>query len=167
MEAASTLQVLAEIAIAIAGFSGVVTALSIRTSQWTDLDKIRLRVLLQASFATALFSLLPLILFSTTLLNPTIWVIASSAWLIYMGVSTIPFVVRGIRKAGSAPDRLGRPMVALFLGIVGSVFVVQVLNVAILRTAWPHLTAMLGGLIGSSVAFLRLIQSLVSGERAA
>ncbi len=163
MEVASTLEVLAEIAIAIAGFSGVVSALSIRTSQWSNLDKIRLRLLLQASFATVLFSLLPLILFSTTLLNPTIWVIASSAWLIYMGVSTIPFVVRAIRKAGSAPDRIGRPMVALFFGMVGSVVVVQVLNVAILRTAWPHLTAMLFALIGASISFLRLIQSLVSG----
>ena len=163
MEAASTLEVLAEIAIAIAGFSGVVTALSIRTSQWSDLDKIRIRMLLQASFATVLFSLLPLVLFSTTLQNPTIWVIASSGWLIYMGVSTIPFVVRAIRKASQGPDSFGRPMVALFLGIVGSVFVVQVLNVAILRTAWPHLTAMVGGLFGASIAFLRLIQSLPSG----
>ena len=60
VEAASTLEVLAEIAIAIAGFSGVVTALTIHTSQWSELDKIRLRLLLQASFATAFFSLLPL-----------------------------------------------------------------------------------------------------------
>ncbi len=41
--------------------------------------------------------------------------------------------------------------------------VVQVLNVAVLRTAWPHLAAMLGGLIGASVSFLRLIQNLISG----
>ncbi len=166
MEAASTLEVIAEIAIAIAGFSGVVTALSIRTSQWTELDKVRLRTLLQASFGTVLFSLLPLVLFSTTLGKPTIWVIVSSAWLIYMGVSTIPFVLGAVRKSSSVPDGLGRLPIALFLGIVGSVVVVQALNVAILRAAWPHLTAMLVGLIASSVAFLRLIQSLVSGERA-
>ena len=164
MEAASTLEVLAEIAIAIAGFSGVIAALSIRTSQWSDLDKIRLRALLQSSFGTVLFSLLPLVLFSTTLRSPTIWVIVSSAWLVYMGVSTIPFVLRATRKSDSAPDGLRRLPIALFLGIVGSVVVVQVLNVTTLRTAWPHLAAMLGGLIAASTAFLRLIQSLVSDE---
>ena len=166
METAGTLQVLAEIAIAIAGFSGVVTALTIRTSQWSELDKLRLRMLLQASFATAFFSLLPLVLLSTTLLDPAIWVIASSAWLIYMGASTIPFVVRAIRKSRSAPDGAGRPVAALVVfavGVVGLVVVVQVLNVAVLRTAWPHLAAMLSGLIGASVSFLRLIQNLISG----
>ena len=165
VEAASTLEVLAEIAIAIAGFSGVIAALTIRTSQWSELDKIRLRMLLQASFATVFFSLLPLVLLSTTLLDPAVWVIASSAWLIYMGASTIPFVVRAIR---STPDGIGRPILALFVGVVGSVVVVQVLNVAVLRTAWPHLAAMLSGLFAASVAFIRLIQSLIyGGSRAA
>ncbi len=167
VEAASTLEVIAEIAIAIAGFSGVVAALTIRTSQWSELDKIRLRALLQGSFATVLFSLLPLVLFSTTLGKPTIWVIVSSVWLIYMGVSTIPFVVGAVRKSSSVADGLGRLPIAFFLGLVGSIVVLQALNVAILQAAWPHLAAMLGGLVGPSVAFLRIIQSLVSDERAA
>ncbi len=163
MEAASTLEVLAEIAIAIAGFSGVVTALTIRTSQWSELDKVRLRMLLQASFATAFFSLLPLVLLSTTLLNPAIWVITSSTWLIYTGASTIPTVVRAIRRSDSAPDGLERPIAALVVAVLGSVVVLQLLNVAARRTAWPHLAAMLGGLFGASVSFLRLIQDLISG----
>ena len=163
MEAASTLEVLAEIAIAIAGFSGVVAALTIHTAQWSELDKIRLRALLQASLGTAFFSLLPLVLSSTTLRSPTVWVIASSTWLIYMGASTIPFVLQAMGKSGAAPDGLGRPMLALFMAIVGSAVVMQVLNVAVLRTAWPHLAAMLSGLFAASVAFIRLIQSLISG----
>ena len=60
MEVEATLAVLAEIAIAIAGFSGIVAALSRRTeSEWTALDRIRLGMLLQISLVGALFSLLP------------------------------------------------------------------------------------------------------------
>ncbi len=56
-----------------------------------------------------------------------------------------------------------RPILALAAGLVVFLVILQVINVVALRTAWPHLTAMCGGLIGASVSFLRLIQSLLSG----
>ena len=52
-----------EVAIAIAGFSGIVAAVGRRAAgSWTDSDQLNLRILLTASGATIFFAFLPFLL---------------------------------------------------------------------------------------------------------
>ena len=53
MEVAGILQLLAELSIGVLGFSGVVAVLGRRASgEWTDLDRIRFRVMIRIETAT-------------------------------------------------------------------------------------------------------------------
>jgi len=165
MQEAGTLEVFAEIAIAIAGFSGVVSALGGGTKA-TDLDRLRLAMLLQSSLTTAFFSLLPLVLFSTSLAPASIWGVTSSCWILYMAVH-LTTLRRRIGYAGSAPDRMGRPLLAFAFSGIALMLVLQALNAAAMRLAWPHLAALLWGLLTASLFFVRLVQSLWSNGEAA
>jgi len=165
MQAAGTLEVFAEIAIAIAGFSGVVSALSDSTKA-TGLDRARLAMLLQTSLIAAFFSLLPLVLFSTSLAPASIWGVTSSCWIIYMAVN-LTTLRRRIGNAGPAPDRMSRPLLAFAFSGIALMLVLQALNAVAMRLAWPHLAALLWGLMMASLFFVRLIQSLWSNSEAA
>ncbi len=154
MQVAGTLEVFAEIAIAIAGFSGVVSAL-ISSTKATDLDRARLAMLLQSSFSTAFFCLLPLVLFSTSLAPASIWGVTSCCWIIYVAVN-LTTIRQRIQKAG----KLSRPILVFWISGFFLMLVLQALNVAAMRLAWPHLAALLWGLTMASLVFIRLIQSL-------
>jgi len=63
MSAQDYLITVAQIAIAIAGFSSIVEALSARHIQhWTDVERYKFRILLQVSAMAMFFALLPMIL---------------------------------------------------------------------------------------------------------
>ena len=88
MEVEGTLTVLAEIAIAIAGFSGIVAGVGRRAgSEWTVADRLRLSMLLQISLTVAFFSLFPLVLASADIDSTYVWQISSASWLVAIVVS--------------------------------------------------------------------------------
>ena len=63
MESGNILTTIAEIAIAIDGFSSVIVALSPKPfSEWNPIDRFNFRVLLQVAAVTVFFSLFPLVL---------------------------------------------------------------------------------------------------------
>lgn len=63
MESGDILTTIAEIAIAIAGFSSVIVALSPKPiSEWSPIERFNFRVLLQVAAVTVFFSLIPLVL---------------------------------------------------------------------------------------------------------
>ncbi len=165
MQVAGTLEVFAEIAIAIAGFSGVVSALS-DSKKATNLDRARLAMLLQTSLSAAFFSLLPLVLFSTSLAPASIWGVTSCCWIIYIAVN-LTTIRHRIRNAGPAPDGMSRPLLAFAFCGIALMLVLQALNVAAMRLAWPHLATLLWVLAIASLFFVRLIQSLWSDSEAA
>jgi len=66
MESGDILTTIAEIAIAIAGFSSVIVALSPKPiSQWSPIERFNFRILLQVAAVTVFFSLIPLVLHRT------------------------------------------------------------------------------------------------------
>jgi hypothetical protein len=83
MPSADILAIIASVAIAIAGFSGVVVALTGRTTaSFGAMERLNLRILLQVSALALLFSLVPLIL-HRVFPAPEAWRIAM---LLYGGV---------------------------------------------------------------------------------
>ena len=81
MEGESVLQMLAEISVAFAGFTGVVAALGSRSiGGWRPVDVIRFRTMVTFSLFTLGFALLPILLHHLGLAPRTYWA-ASSAVL--------------------------------------------------------------------------------------
>ena len=104
-----------EIAVALAGFTGVVVAFGSRSAgAWHPGDRLRLAFLLEASLTAAGFALLGLLLISVELSPNTVWVVCSLAWSAYMAVSLL--TSRGALRENQAShgdiDRLANRLTA-------------------------------------------------------
>lgn len=83
MDSESALGSIIEVAIAIAGFSGIVAAVGRRgAGHWTEADQLRLRILLTASGAALVFAFLPFVL-ADLIDRELLWRIASGLLAIY------------------------------------------------------------------------------------
>jgi hypothetical protein len=78
-----SLQTIAEISIAFAGFSGLIVALRKNIGPLTEVEKYRLRILLTLAFGAMFLSFLPEVLENFRLEAHDIWVYASSALCLY------------------------------------------------------------------------------------
>jgi hypothetical protein len=134
-----TLTVIASIAIAIAGFSGVVVALTGKsTGDFSRVERLNLRILIQVSSLALFFSLLPLILHRA--FEP------AAAWrisMLFYGAAhladTTFFVLR--TRSSKARSRLqkltpligfGMALSQLIIGTLGSIVLVEVVYLFVL-----------------------------------
>ena len=149
----SVLTSVIQVAIAIAGFSGIVAVLGRRSEgEWDANDRIRLQGLLLGSFATMLFAFLPYILLSAEIAQDLTWRVSSGVHAIVIGVVAI---IRR-RQLVTASGRLsGSDAVALC--VVAVVVPLQVVNSVALGTVWPYLTGIIGHLVLTFVLFVRLL----------
>ncbi len=82
MDPQDALTTVAEIAIAIAGFSGVAAVLGRRAEgQWASFDVLRLRLLLRSSFGIVIFCFLPIVLSSASVAAEKVWAPSSGGRL--------------------------------------------------------------------------------------
>jgi hypothetical protein len=158
MIAEDVLVTTAEVAIGLAGFSGIVAAVigSRASVRWSPIQKFRLIELLRTSFGGVVFSLFPLILLSAGVSNSTSWLVTSLTWLGYIGVATALQFTRVRALWPEAHAETPRTVYALHTIWIATVCV-QLFNAVFLRVAWPHLVAILGGLIVSFLMFIRLL----------
>jgi hypothetical protein len=158
----SFLTTTAEIAIAIAGFSGLVAVLGRRgQGEWSLADVFRMNLLLRSSFGSVLFCLLPVILFSAAVAETTVWVVSSAGQLVVV----VGSMARGVRKIRPALEASGEPRPERgFLLMMGAMFiafvVLHTLNVVVLQTAWPYLVGLTLSLSFAFIEFVRLLRSL-------
>ncbi len=139
VHSASTLTVIASIAIAIAGFSGVVVALTGKTTERFDpVERLNLRILLQVSAEALFFSLMPLIA-HRAFDSDTAWRLSM---LLYGSVHVLDagyFVVRTLRSHSRSRVQLLMPIlgtciavVQLIIGVIGSIVLVEVAYLLVL-----------------------------------
>ena len=171
MEVEGTLTVLAEIAIAIAGFSGIVAGVSRGAgSEWTVAERLSLSMLLQISLSVAFFSLFPLVLASSDIDSTYVWQISSAGWLVSV-VASVSFALRRfvamLKGTPSPPPGGSRLFATVALGGVTLAIGVQVANTILLCVPWPHLSALLWGLVVSASLFARLLRGRWNVERPA
>ena len=83
MNPPQTLQTIAEIGVAFAGFSGLVIAFRRKAGPLSAVHKYRLRVLLALGFAAMFLSLLPDLLSGTGLPSATLWRLAGATALTF------------------------------------------------------------------------------------
>lgn len=152
-----------EIAVALAGFTGVVVAFGSRSrGAWHPGDRLRLTFLLEASLTAAGFALLGLLLASTELHVHYCWMVCSITWVFCMVISLINS--RGQLRANQAThgdiDRLSnRLTAALFMIMIG----IQLCNAIYWQEFAPFLAALILNLAGAAMQFTRLIRTAFQG----
>ena len=111
------LVLVAELAVAIAGFSSVVVALGRRpVADWSRGEQRNLRILLQVSGIAILFSLFPLIL-QRAIDTPVFWNIALSVYGFAHAVDVSTFLFRPVPGESQIPPAIGFGLALLSIGV--------------------------------------------------
>jgi len=150
---------LAEIAIALAGFTGVVVAFGSRSEgSWHPGDRLRLVFLLEASLTAAGFSLLALLAHAAIDDPQRGWALMSGLWAAYMTWSLWASHTR-IQDNSDAHGDIDKIANRLIGTLFGALVVVQVVNAAWWQVFPPFLAAVMLNLAGAAMQFARLIRS--------
>jgi len=160
MEAEGILTALAEIAVAIAGFSGIVVVLQGRRGAWSETDRGRFSLLVQLSLGSVFFSLIPIVLHLIDSSESFVWRWSSGIWLVYISCA-VPFRVRSLpRASGSELDQsYGKALAFMFSTLTISV-VLQIVNAGWLRVSWPYVVVLMLALLDASFLFVRLLRGV-------
>lgn len=165
MEPTSVLANIAELAVAFAGFSGIVAALG-RGGEGAVFpeDRVRLAMLIGSSLSTTAFALLPLALWEVAGPAERVWALASAIYIPY-GLAVVLVGERAVRRARAEdPEVLRRvsPLLQRLSTYVGFPVVIglQVANVVSWWRFTPFLVALLWGLVGCAVGFAGLVRAL-------
>jgi hypothetical protein len=106
MQEAETLRTIAEVAITIAGFTGVVVVFGNRVrGEWTQSEADRLWLLLAQALMASVFSFVPILLHSAGLASQAVWRVSNGTFAILFSAvgAQIAFRQRGLtRRDGAA-----------------------------------------------------------------
>lgn len=141
---------MAQLGVAIAGFSGIATALS-RGKRRSRRRGLIGSILITASAAVTLWSVIPLVLLTTAIEPSLVWRGSSLGWAIYQ-VSVLVFRVRQAREIGLAAG----PAVNVLRLLPLVAVILQVWNSVALGAAWPHMVGVSTNLVISIVSFFVL-----------
>ena len=162
MEPTTALTASAQIAVAIAGFAGVVAVFRKGSvHDWGQVEKFWLRLLLLNSILPLAFSMVGLLLLSVTYIKPTIWRWGSGFAALFL----FPYATMIFKSlARFAPGQLAAAggtkftSYALFT-ILTAVCLMQLYNLATLAAFWPFFGAIVVLLLGAMYQFVRLVLS--------
>jgi hypothetical protein len=153
MEPDAALIAVAEIAVAIAGFSGIAAALRHGAAHtWPRADRDKFVDLLTHSGIALFASLTPLVFAYRNGFDEGLWAISSFNWAICGAIGIGLSIVRswgGSREPRGLVPRL--TLLAFFL-----VFLLQVYNVVALREFWPYFAGLVANLAFAFVQFMSL-----------
>jgi hypothetical protein len=159
MEPGEALSTAAQVAVALAGFAGVVVVFRRESvHDWSTLDKFRLRLLLANS-------VLPLGLCMIALLFLTIEPTLTTVWNWCSGVAFVvfvPFAITttmafrrfGLKRLQGAPANF---IFYLFAALGTAATLLQLYNVALLGAFWPFFTGITLQLAAAMFQFARMI----------
>jgi len=147
-----------EVAIAMAGFSGIVVAVGRRgAGDFSSADQLRLRVLLTASGVAGAFAFAPFILLDTGLEEGLVWRLGTAAQAVWF-VGIMLYRRRQALQLGTIFVASPRRLVAIYLPAIA----LLMLNTAVLGKAWPYV---LGVIVQLFIGFMTFVQLLLSSWR--
>lgn len=140
-----------QVAIGVGGFAGIIAAVRQRNvDQWAPEQRVMLQMLLTASAASAVFSLIPWLLFEAEIPPSVVWPLSSGILMVWQTGITI-HRVRQLRATGSP-----FPIPRLLFVWVTAALVLQVMNL-FLAKSWPYLLGVLAVLANAFTFFLVLL----------
>jgi len=160
MEPGEALGVAAQIAVALAGFAGVVVVFRRESvHEWSSVDKLRLRLLLANSILPLLMCMVGLLLLTVRPTPAGIWKWCSAFELVVF-LSFFITMRKTFRRLDLRQIKRERAMgfVFYFFGTLGmATMLLQVYNAALLGAFWPFFTAIIFQIITAMFQFARMI----------
>jgi hypothetical protein len=168
MQGAGTLELLAELAVAVLGFSGVVAALGPRASgEWSNLDRVRFRGMVRIAVFVLVLSLLPFPLENAGLSAAQVWGWSSGIGFLLCVLALVSLQVHSLspRSLWSNPgvSRFALAYAGAALLAAPIILGLNAAGVVLQRTATPYVVALLL-LFGVSLAFFLRLLDAVMGE---
>ena len=150
-----------EVGIGIAGFSGIVAVLGYRSAgEWSRVDRARMGILLQTSFATVLLAFLPLLVSGAIANRELLWSICSGIYVVYMALSLVIRIPR-IREHRKDPaNEIDNFYLYSVISAIATTVALQFANIVWLRTGWPYAVGVLWTMTFSFTMFVRLMRIL-------
>ncbi len=152
------LQLIVEASLGLAGFAGIVVAVTHKGTQALPaIQRVNLMNLLATSFGALFISLMALGLMSAGVSSTSVWVVCSGIGL----VTTLFFGVRSVRTV-LAVSKSSAPAIRTLLWInipLGVVCLIQIWNVVGLRTFWPTFLMISAFFALGCYSFVRLLFS--------
>jgi hypothetical protein len=160
MQPSEALSASAQVAVTLAGFAGVVVAFrSGSVHEWSEVDKFRLRFLLNNSALPFVMSILAMLLATTTLNEKTIWRLCSIVAFVVTAASG-QLLARSFRTLSR--ERLkaagGRRWIFVSSGLLAvAVTLLQLYNVIRLQAFWPFFAMISAWLSLGMIQFVLLV----------
>ena len=160
MENIDALYNLSEVAISLAGFIAIATALRARSSVTAEATKVRVINLLVASFGILLLSQSAIALLHADIPNQLTWQICSAFWI----AITISASIYNLRNH-SVMSRAGMGLPGILNWgqwlVLLLVLILQLVNIAVLKTFWPFLVAMILILVVAGISFTIIVMQFL------
>ena len=160
MEPGEALGIAAQIAVALAGFAGVVVVFRRESvHEWSALDRLRLRLLLANSILPLGLSMMGLLLLTIKPMPPGIWRCCSGIALIatLLFVMATTKIFRRLDLQNLQRERVTRFIFYLFGALGVAAMFLQVYNIALPGVFWPFFAGIVYQLVTAMAQFARMI----------
>ena len=160
MEPGEALGTAAQVAVALAGFAGVVVVFRTESvHEWSAIDRFRLRLLLGNSMLPLAFCLLGMVFVTVDPPPLGIWRWASACAfvvLVFFGALTGP-AARQIPREQFAADLTTRLVFYSLAVVAWLICLLQLYNVIVLHAFWPFFAVIVFQLMAGVIQFVRMI----------
>jgi hypothetical protein len=162
MEPGEALGIAAQIAVALAGFAGVVVVFRRESvHEWSPVDKFRLRLLLANSILPLALCMIALLFLTLEPALTGVWrwcsAIAFVVLLVLGATTTARFRRFGVQRLQGAPGNF----IFYFFATLGiAAMLLQLFNAVFLGAFWPFFTGIVLQLVGAMFQFARMILTL-------
>lgn len=166
VEESETLRTLAEVAVALTGFTGIVAVLGRRAGgEWSPLELLRLRMLLDTSLGVLFASLLPVLLLTLHPSRESLWRVSNSLqFLLHLGGAVVLYLRVSRLEASQWPPE-ERWLTAVFAPISTVLLAAQAGAVLGRLPGYESFVYLLGLMYFLVLAALHFVLLLVPGSR--
>jgi hypothetical protein len=137
---------IAQIAIAIIGFSGVVVSLGRSKHEWSQSELLQLRTLVEPSAASLAGTSLPFLVSLVEVHGDIMWRVCNGGLLILLGIAHMLFMVRGAKNENAVV--ISQTVIGVFCGVIYLVMLLSILDIF----QYHQFAFLLGLLVGIGVS---------------